>query len=198
MVFATLIWCGTLTPFLVIAIRDHQQGNPNWIMSLLLVPFLLGGIFMIVGTIVFARRALALVRGGGVVLEVSEHPLVPGNRYEVYAQPAKPGALSDIRLALVCEEAATYQQGTSTRTDRRKVYVQDLPLSETAASASSGVPFRATVDLPATVMHSFDSGHNKIIWKFEVRGKVGTLNYSRGFPVVVFPAGGHGGTEARA
>jgi hypothetical protein len=187
LVFLTGTLFTVLVPFLVTAARGHLQGAPDWTESLVVLPFLLLGIGGIVGTIVLGRRALALARGGVVVLEASGHPLVAGNTYDLSVLPSRPGALHDLRLALVCEEAATYQAGSSSRTDRRKVHDQEVPPASPVGVAQDG-SLRAVLDLPATVMHSFDSGKNKITWKIEVRATVGSLNYRRVFPVVVCPS----------
>ena len=52
-------------------------------------------------------------------------------------------------------------------------------------------PFEASceVQMPDRAMHSFQSAHNEVNWRFIVRGKIsGWPDYERSFPVLVYPS----------
>ena len=90
---------------------------------------------------------------------------------------------------LVCEEEATYRQGTDIRTESRRVYEQRI-----ATFGNFRIepiePFQTTetIAIPAAAMHSFHSTHNSVHWRLLVSGEVsGWPPFSRGFPVVVHP-----------
>jgi len=94
-----------------------------------------------------------------------------------------------LELWLVCEEEATYQQGTDTRSEVRQVH-RERCFSRQDFSIEPGVPFQVTcqVTVPLTAMHSFQSAHNLVRWKLVVGGEtVGWPAFERGFPIVVYP-----------
>jgi hypothetical protein len=96
-----------------------------------------------------------------------------------------------MRVLLVCEESATYRQGTNTRTETQEAFRQTLFVRE-GFSIESGLPFETEIDLPLPkgAMHSFKSDHNEINWLLVVEGDVARWpDYKRRFPVIVRPAG---------
>jgi hypothetical protein len=187
-VFAVFWLCMTV-PLLVSVIHAIRQGHPHWGIAVCVAPFTLVGVGLLVGVVVTFRTALALVLGGSVSVEVSEHPLAAGSRCEVCALFSRPEAFRELRLALVCVESATYQQGTSTATAHRTVHDEELTMADTLPRVASGTSIRGALDLPPTLMHSFESPRNKVTWKIEVRGKVGSLPYRRAFPLILYPTG---------
>ena len=91
---------------------------------------------------------------------------------------------------LVCDEEATYRQGTDTRTERRRVYEQ-VVFAASEFEIYPEMPYEHECDLefPTDVMHSFQSDHNAVQWRLVVHGVVEKWsNYERVFPIVVYPA----------
>ena len=76
----------------------------------------------------------------------------------------------------MCEEAATYRQGTNTRTETRQVFRQELFRREDF-EIEAGCPSRrsSTSTVPAGAMHSFKADHNEINWTLVVEGRRGRL-----------------------
>ncbi len=177
-----LCWNSIVVVFLVMAVRPPVNG---WLL-LFTAPFLIVG----VGMIYLLMRQLLIASGvGPTQLEISDHPLLPGRRYDLYLSQAGRLTMNFLEVDLVCDEQATYHQGTDTRTEQRRVYEQrvferrqfDIPL---------GMPFeqQCRIEIPSDAMHSFWSDHNEVQWKFVVRGEVpGWPKYERSFPIVVFP-----------
>jgi hypothetical protein len=117
-------------------------------------------------------------------VEVSDHPLVPGRRYELAVAQRGPTRLGGVRVELVCEEVATYQAGTSQSTARRVVARHPLP----ADRDTGGPPLSFALDVPPGGMHSFEAKNNKIRWLIRVSGRVfGVLPYTGDFATVVRP-----------
>ena len=194
--FGMLVFCvvlnGIVAVMAVWAVRGCRAGRPDWSLILFVVLFLLVGL----GAIgVFFRRLMAAMAVGPTRVEISDHPLQPGSRCRVFLSHSGWQALTDLRVSFVCEEIATFRQGTNTRTETREVYRQEL-LRRHQVEHSKGVPFEADIDLdlPPCIMHSFASRHNEIHWTLVVDGRrEGKPDYKRAFPVIVRPAAGDSG-----
>ncbi len=180
-------WNGTVGVFLVKAVNGHLAGEPDWAMTCFLVPFVLAGVFLIA---VLARRLLLTAGVGPTQVELSDHPLHPGSRYEVFISQSGRMPPDALELQLRCEEQATYREGTNTRTETREVYTQRLYCGNGRKGRRS-IPFQARCELtmPAGAMHSFKSEHNSVTWRLVVQGRVaGWPDYRRDYPVIVCPA----------
>ncbi len=187
-----LVWNGVASVLLVLAFDSFTAGRPDWFLTSFLVPYLAVG----VGSIVFfVRQLVMLARVGPTSVEISDHPLLPGGRYSVFLSQAGRISVEKIDLLLVCEEEATYHQGTDVRTESRCVYEQPL-FSQQGFEILPGVPFESDCEfqVPEQAMHSFRSNCNAVQWKLVVAGAAkGLPPYRRSFPVIVYPrASGNG------
>jgi hypothetical protein len=184
---ACLLWNGLVALFAVPAIGSFLNGRPDWFLTVFVVPFLLIGI----GLIAFLLRQLAVTTGiGPTLVEVSDQPFYPAGRYRVLLSQTGRLKMNRLELLLVCDEEATYRQGTDTRTETRRVHEQPLGRRE-QFEVAGGVPFQIECELhvPAGAMHSFKSGHNEVAWKIVVKGSPATWpDFERSFPVIVYPA----------
>jgi hypothetical protein len=126
---------------------------------------------------------------GQTTLEISDLPLLPGREFQVAIAQHGHVAMKSLQLWLVCEEEATYMQGTDIRTEAREVYRQSC-FERCDFRIEPGVAFTETcsVPVPPTAMHSFQSAHNVVRWKLVVRGEAESWPlFERGFPIVVYP-----------
>jgi hypothetical protein len=183
---ACIAWNSAVSVFLVVAIRSFLAGAPDWPMTLFIMPFLVVGIALVV---VFAQLLRQTAGIGPTLVEISDHPLVPGNRYRLFLSQSGNRTLASVDISLVCEEEAVFRQGTNARTESRQVYRQPLQ-NGVGATVRPGEPLEMECDLPvpAEAMHSFRASHNQIQWKLLVRGEiVGWHGFERSFPVVVRP-----------
>jgi Protein of unknown function (DUF3592) len=183
---ACLVWNGIVAAFVVMAVKTHLAGEPDWLLTAFVVPFVVIGI-MLMGYLF--RQGILTAGVGATRLEISNHPLYPGGEYEVFISQAGRFTLTSLNLFLVCQERATYRQGTDTRTDICTVYRRCLFTVENV-ELEDHKPFdgRCRLDIPPSAMHSFNSDHNEIGWKLVVRGCVASRpNYERDFPVLVHP-----------
>ncbi|MCD4728355.1 MAG: hypothetical protein K8R46_11875, partial [Pirellulales bacterium] len=114
-----VIWNGVVTVFVVIAVDGHLEGNPDWFLTLFTIPFVLVGFGAIV---IFLRKLLVAAGIGPTRLEISDHPLHPGEKYRVFLSQSGRLDMNALRVSLTCEESATYRQGTETRTETREVF----------------------------------------------------------------------------
>ena len=184
-----IIWNGLVAIVVYFAVRGHLAGKPDWILTFLTIPFVLGGLFLI---LYFFRLLLVTAAIGPTLLEISNHPLYPGREYQIFLSQSGRLRVNSISLSLVCREEATYRQGTNTRTETRQVYSQELYRREDF-EIPPGLPFETSCELkvPLGAMHSFKSGHNAIDWTMVVEGDIAHWpNFKRAFSVTIFPPNG--------
>jgi len=181
-----VVWNALAAGFVVQVIRQHLYGPPNWLLTWLVVPFLLAGAWTIYALI----RQIVLTTGiGSTLVELSDHPLLPGRDYEAHVSQTGRLYARWFQVQIVCEEQATYQQGTDTRTATAVVHRQNV-YSARRFQISPGVPFEANFALavPAGAMHSFSAPHNAIKWMLVVRGRMARWpEFERRFPLYVYP-----------
>ena len=181
-----LLWDGITCVLATLAVLGHWSGNPDWTLTTFSIPFLAVGIWT---TQYFVRQMLSHTRFSPTIVEISDHPLIPGQTYQVFFSQAGKLSLKRLRFSLVCDEEATYQQGTDIRTENRAVYRQSI-FREDDLKIEPGTPFEIQCDLqlPKSAMHTFRSNHNAINWKLVVRAKAtSSLKIKREFPIIVMP-----------
>ena len=183
---ACVAWNGAVSVFVVMAVRSFLAGISDWLMTLFILPFLAVGIALV---IVFARLLRHTARIGPTLVEISDHPLLPGHGYRLFLSQSGNLTLKSILVSLICEEEAVFRQGTNARSESREVFRQSL-YSGANSIIRPGEPFEAECDLPipAEAMHSFRASHNQVQWKLIVHGEiVGWHDFQRSFPIVVRP-----------
>jgi hypothetical protein len=184
---ACIAWNGAVSVFVVMDVRSFVAGAPDWLMTLFIVPFLAVGIALVV---VFARLLRFAAGIGPTLVEISDHPLLPGNCYRLFLSQSGNLRLKSIEVSLICEEEAVFRQGTNARTESREVFRQSLHVGA-GAIIRPNEPLEAECDMPipGEAMHSFRASHNQVQWKLIVQGEiVGWRSFQRSFPVVVRPS----------
>jgi hypothetical protein len=183
----TMAWNGVVCVLTVWAIRGHVSGEPDWFQTAFLLPFWAVSAW----SIRYLLQLILLHTGMGLTtVEISDLPLVAGQACEVIVAQHGHIAVKSLQLWLVCEEEATYSQGTDIRTELRTVFEQMI-CEHGDFRIEPNVPFQhsASVVIPATAMHSFHTHHNSIRWMLAVRGEAtGWPAFERGFPIVVYPS----------
>ena len=183
---AAIIWNGIVIAFIVGAVRSHLLGQFDWGFDLLIAPFALAGGFLIYHLV----RELLIASGlGPTLLEISDHPLVPGKTYRLHVSQGGNLTINLLTVTLRCEEHAAYRQGTDIRTDRRVVFREILYRRE-QFEIEPGGRFEAECELgiPASAMHSFKADHNEVQWTLVVQGDAeGWPPFERSFSIVVQP-----------
>ncbi len=177
-----LCWNALVIVFIVMAVRRGL----DWRLILFTLPFLAIGGAMIYFVI---RQVLIATGVGPTQLEISDHPLLPGRRYDLLVSQAGRLSMNYLEVDLVCDEQATYRQGTDARSEQRRVFCQAV-FRQKQIDIPQGLGFEhlCRIEAPVDAMHSFVSEHNEIQWKFVVRGEVkGWPKYERSFPVIVYP-----------
>jgi len=172
--------------FIVVAINKHVAGQADWLLTTVTVLLTALGFW----SIYYSARQFRKTTGiGPTSLEISDHPLFPGRRYDIFLTQLGKLSMRSLEVLLVCEEEATFRQGTDVRTERRRVF-QERVFCREHFDIEPGMPFEheCRLDIPAVCMHSFQSPHNGISWSLQVTGRVaGWTQFERSFPVVVYP-----------
>lgn len=184
---ACLAWNGILSIFVTVAVKSHFEGEPEWFLTFFSIPLALVGLILVYG---FVRHLLLTTVIAPAIVEISEHPLFPGRSYDVFIAQSGPLDVVSFWVLMVCEEEATFRQGTNSRTMTRRVYQQEL-LHRLDFSIEPGAPFEALcrVQLPDCAMHSFMADHNKIQWKVVIQGESARWpKFERGYAVHVYPS----------
>ena len=181
-----LLWNAVVVVLAVGVGADLIGGTTDWLLIGLLVPFVVVGVG---GVALFVRSVVLSTSVGPTHVEISDHPLVPGRRYDVRLGQGGAHLFRSIDLGLEMEETATFRQGTDTRTQR--IVVRRVPVSgwQLVQPVPGGI-FEARVPLtiPADAMHSFSSENNAVQWRIVVRAQPDRWpEFIRVFPVVVIP-----------
>lgn len=195
-VIACAVWNLATALLTSVALRDHLDGNPNWWLTGLTIPFVLTGGWLVVYVI---RLWLNTTGVGPPRVEISAHPLSPCLTYSVYLWLPQTGQLRFERftLSLVCEERSVYRFGTDSQSMVQRVYERlILGGDEHTVRPQEAYEAQASFIVPSEAMHSFRAEHNSVEWKLVLRGGIkGWPDYERAYPIVVFPRP-CGGAEA--
>ncbi len=182
----SVVWNAVLLVLAIGAGLDLMGGRVDWLLFSLIIPFAVVGVGSVV---LFFRRLVLTTSVGPTQIEVSDHPLRPGQHYEVLLAQGGSGMLRSLEISMELEEQATYRQGTDTRTERVVVsrhmikQWQDVQLSPV-----SRFEIETMIQVPIDAMHSFESEHNVVSWRFVVRGVPDRWPpFCRVFPLIIFP-----------
>ena len=182
-----LTWNSVVVVLAVLAGSGRYAGGPTSLLLIASIPFLAIGAWSIY---FFLRELLHFTGIGPTSIEVSDHPLRPGRTYEMVIVQAGRLSVKSLQVRLICDEEATFRQGTDVRSETCRVASEvvlagrDFQIRPDAVFEQS-----SSFTVPATAMHSFQSEHNSVLWKLLVSGDVvGWRSFQRTFPVVVLPA----------
>jgi hypothetical protein len=188
--FATA-WNSMLAILIVISALHHLSGNPDWFLTVLLIPFAVVSFF---ATRWFFQLFMLRVGIGPTAVEISGLPLLPGATYDLYLCQYGKARFNNLSIRLVGYEESTYQQGTDIRTERAEMARIDALLSKSfetsilTAEPEKPLELDCRIQLPLDMMHSFQGQNNAVLWKIVVEGDaVKCPTFCRSFPVVVYP-----------
>ena len=181
-----LFWNGLLCWVYAVLINQFLAGTVEWLLAGLCLPLT---VVSVVSLYHLIRQLLIAAAIGPTSIEVSDHPLQAGGAYEIQLSQTGNTPMQSMEVLLICEEDATYTQGTDTRLERRRVFEQAILRQENfVVEAGNSFEKRCQLQLPENAMHSFQAEHNSIHWKLLVRGVANRWPaFQRVFPLVVFP-----------
>jgi hypothetical protein len=161
-----LFWNGIVSIFVWQAWKDWNRGDPDWFLTLFLVPFVLIGL-VACGFVV--HFLLASINPKPVVTLVDGPPTLGSELRLGWRFIGRSTRIRRLRIALEGREEATYRRGTDTVTDRETFAEWTVVDTDATWEIPRG---SATIAIPDDTMHSFDGGNNKIIWELKVNGEI--------------------------
>ena len=169
------------------AIASWRKGETDWFEAGLALPITFAACWSIYQ---FIRQLLKLTGIGQTFLEIADYPLFPGQTYRAFISQYGRVRLRRLDVCLICQEEATFNQGTDIMTEQATVLDQRL-LRRRGIWVTPGNPFEAEFDfsIPAEGMHSFKSQNNRIQWKIVVSAQAKNWPLlKRVFAISVHPA----------
>jgi len=181
-----ILWNTVWFVLLAVAVSGIWYGRPRWVLTGMLVPFAFLGYRLWKSFLTTLRKQAGI---GPTIVEISQHPLFPGESFDLFVAQRGRMRLRRLSVHLVCEEETFYRQGTDVRVERADAFSQLLhEQSKVIVDPHSTWEHDLTCRLPPDVMHSFVGFHNAIRWKIVVRGESRPWpSFCRSFPVVVHP-----------
>jgi len=180
--FFALFWNGIVSIFVWQAWKGWEQGNPDWFLTIFLVPFVLVGLasFGFVGHFLLAlanpRPRLTLTPG---------QPRLGDELRLEWGFTGRAGRLANLRIFLEGREEATYQRGTDTITEHEIFATFDLINTQNDWEIPQGA---VELTIPSDSMHSFEGDANKIIWEIKVEGEIDSWpDIGQNFPITIRP-----------
>ena len=183
-----LLWNSVWFVLLAVVVSGFGHDRPRWILAGLLIPFAAIGYWSFRFFLSQLRQRTGV---GPTIVEISNHPLFPGEQYGLFVSQMGRLSLKRLTVQLTCEEETFYRQGTDVRVETCEAFTQVL-LKARDILVDPQAPWeqQLRLDLPENVMHSFVGTHNAIRWKIVVRGESQPWpSFCRSFPVVVHPPG---------
>jgi hypothetical protein len=181
-----VVWNAISTILLSKTTQAQFTGERSFFLTIFTIPFVAIGLWAIYQ---FFCQLWQQTSIGPTSVEISSHPLVPNGKYEFYLSQAGHMTLNHYQVRLACEELASYNQGTDTRTESRFVYEKCL-FEDADFMIKPGEPFvhECELRIPADAIHSFQANNNRIQWRLIVTGNADDWPpFERQFPIVVYP-----------
>lgn len=181
-IFIALFWNGIISVFVVQVVNSWLKGDPEYFLTLFMVPFVLVGAGLLLAIPYSALKIL------NPVPELTLIPGTPalGEKFTVrWRFSGQVGRLEALTVTLQGVEQAVYRRGTDTYTSKETFYEQLLKKSSNRLDFQQG---EAAAAIPEAQMHSFSASHNKIIWSIVVHGKISRWpDVSESFEITVLP-----------
>ncbi len=186
-VMVALFWNGLVSIFVVIAVQSFRRGDPEWFLTIFIIPFVLIGIFLILAAI---HGFLALFNPYPVVqIRPARIPL-GGSANLRWEFKGFPGRIRELKILLIAAEQirTTYDE----KERKQKMGMSSRPVFEREAICLTDPQQIAAgqirLSIPTDAMHSFDGGNCCLVWTVSFRGDIRIWpNLKDDLPIVVVP-----------
>jgi hypothetical protein len=161
-----LFWNGVVSVFVYQVIEGFRYGDPEWGLTLFMIPFVLIGL----GTIGFVIYQILALFNPRYTLILQPGQLTPGTAGVVGWQVGgKASRIQHLSMTLTGQEKATYRVGTDTRTAENTFFEMELVDSRDFSEITTG---QIGFAIPSETMHSFEADNNKIIWSIYIHAEI--------------------------
>jgi hypothetical protein len=161
-----MVWNGVLSTYLWKIFENFNEGSPDWVLNLFIIPFVLFGIFLI---ILFIDALLAL-SNPKFQLRISPANLRLGEPFIIgWESTGSLRRLRKLQFTLEGREVATSSSGQKSITVESVFYREILFETRHPREHGSG---KVKFTLPANLMHSFKAKHNQFEWHLHIDGEI--------------------------
>jgi hypothetical protein len=177
-----LFWNGIVSIFVSIAVASFRNGNPEWFLTVFLIPFVLVGLAL-VG---FLGHSFLAIFNPRPTVTISSAAVPLGDTVELsWRFSGNTGSIRRLRIYVQGQEEARYRRGTKTHTDTEKFAELTVIDTHNFVDIPSG---KASLTIPDDTMHSFESTDNKIVWTIHVAGEIAWWpDVNESYPMVILP-----------
>ncbi len=176
------IWNGIISIFVWQAIQGFRRGDPEWALTIFLIPFVLIGLALIGG--VFYTILASFNPRPRLTISPGTPRLGTRLRAE-WSFRGQVKRIHHLRIVLEGHEKATYRRGTDTHTDREAFISLDLVDTSSEWEIARG---SADVEIPEDTMHSFSATNNAVVWSLHLQGEIARWpDVSETFDIEVLP-----------
>lgn len=169
-----------------VALGGFLDRRPDWVLTGFILPFVL----IWIGLFFYFFRNLQLATSiSPTLMEINDAPLHLGQTTKALLIQMGGHYIFKLDVDLVCEEEAVFSYVTDIRSEKMVVYRSNL-VSEKDFNIVLDEQFEKSfeITIPQDAMHSFDSPHNRIVWRLEVNGEAENHPpFTRSFLLVVNP-----------
>ena len=161
-----LIWNGIISVFVWEIAADMLKGKFEILKSLFLTPFLCVGVGIILGAIYYL---LASFNPTPKVTIIPSATPVGGVSTISWKFEKSATCFRKFKIILAGEESATYQQGTSSTTEKHIFYSRVLIETDDSDFIQSG---DCNLEIPPNTVPTWEGGNNAINWKILIQGDI--------------------------
>ena len=182
-ILVCLFWNGIVSVFVGFAIHGFIKGDPQWFLTIFMVPFVLVGLLLVLWVL---HSFLSLFNPRPIITMQTPELWLGGHIDIRWQFSGNPSRIRQLKIQLEGQERATYRRGTTTHTDTATFAT--IPLADT--TTTSEIPIgQAAAEIPLRTMHSFKSKQNEIAWSLVVHGDIKFWpNVNQRFSLVILPA----------
>jgi len=180
LIIATVFWNGIV---LIVSIQIFNEQPIPIFPAIFMIPFILIGLLIFVGLI----QAILSLFNPVPILTFESYPITLGKPFTLnWKFEGQSSRIGTMKIVLTATESATYRRGTDTYTDTQLFFYEELISTSARFDIASG---SLSFTIPSTMMHTFESSNNNIIWELEVQGDIANWpDISDTFLLLVEPA----------
>ena len=164
LLFVNLFWNGIVFGLLF---RDAWLEGGGIFIKLFSLPFIAIGLLLVLGLF---YAILALFNPRPVLTLEPGEPELGGRAFLRWHFKGSTWRVKRMRIIVRGVESATYTRGTSTSTDTKCFYAAAVADENQSLAMNAG---SAEISIPSDLMYSLNLTRNAVVWKLEVKGKIG-------------------------
>jgi hypothetical protein len=186
--FFAAFWNGIVSVFVTMAVQSFRHSDPEWFLTIFMIPFVLIGIFLILAAVhgflaLFNPYPVARIRPARIPLGGSADLRWEFKRF--------PGRIRELRILLIATEHIRTTSEDNRRSRKpamssKAVFEREISRLIDPLQIAAG---QIRLSMPAEAMHSFDGGNCRLVWTVSFRGDIRFWpDLKDDLPVVVVPS----------